>query len=87
MNSPDQSSDNDPCRALWGSWLGGIPGQHGSSSKLFQPATKGVVRYNLLSIERALFPPKAPVLVTATVVAAATLLPEDQHCWRIPGCL
>lgn len=30
MNSTDQSSDNDPCRALWGSWLGGIPGQHGT---------------------------------------------------------
>lgn len=54
---------------------------------LFQPATKGVVRYNVLSIERTLFPPKVPVLVTATVIAAAALLPEDHHCWRIPRCL
>lgn len=54
---------------------------------LFQPATKGVVRYNVLSIERTLFPPKVPVLVTATVIAAAAFLPEDHQCWRIPRCL
>lgn len=53
---------------------------------LFQPAAKGVLRYNV-PIERALFAPKIPVLVTATVIAAATLLPENHHHWRIPGCL
>lgn len=57
-------------RALIHEELFGVPGwesfldnvEHGSSSMLFQPATKGMFRYNVLSTERALFPPKAPVL-------------------------
>lgn len=44
----------------WESFLDNM--EHRSSSMLFQPATKGVFRYNVLSIERALFPPKVPVL-------------------------
>lgn len=54
---------------------------------LIQLATNGVFVYKVLSAERALVPPKVPAFVTTSVIASATLFPEDRHRWRIPRCL